>query len=100
LRLAEDLAVLDGLSEGRVDVVLGGGYVQGEFDMFGVPLAERPARVEEAVAVLRASWTGEPFEYRGRTVRVTPTPHRAGGPPILLGGASPAAARRAARIGD
>jgi alkanesulfonate monooxygenase SsuD/methylene tetrahydromethanopterin reductase-like flavin-dependent oxidoreductase (luciferase family) len=100
LRLAEDLSVLDALSEGRIDVVLGGGYVGEEFEMFGVPLAERPARVEEAVAVLRAAWAGEPFEFRGRTVRVTPRPHRPGGPPLLIGGSSPAAARRAARIGD
>lgn len=100
LRLAEDLAVLDALSEGRIDVILGGGYVEAEFDMFGVRLAERAARLEEAVAVLRAAWTGEPFGFRGRTVRVTPTPHRPGGPPIVLGGASDPAARRAARIGD
>jgi alkanesulfonate monooxygenase SsuD/methylene tetrahydromethanopterin reductase-like flavin-dependent oxidoreductase (luciferase family) len=68
--------------------------------MFGVSLSERPARVREAVATLRAAWTGEPFEFRGRTVRVRPRPARPDGPRILLGGSSEAAARRAARIAD
>jgi alkanesulfonate monooxygenase SsuD/methylene tetrahydromethanopterin reductase-like flavin-dependent oxidoreductase (luciferase family) len=100
LRLAEDAAVVDLLSGGRLDLTLAGGYVKGEFDMFGVALSERPARVQEAVAALRAAWTGEPFEFRGRTVRVRPRPAQAGGPRILLGGTSEGAARRAARIAD
>ncbi len=100
LRLAEDTAVVDLLSGGRLDLTLAGGYVRDEFDMFGVEFAERPARVRETVSTLRAAWTGEPFEFRGRTVRVRPRPARAGGPAILLGGSSEGAARRAARIGD
>ena len=100
LRLAEDIAVLDRVSRGRVSITIGAGYVQHEFDMFGVTLAERPSRIRETVATLRAAWTGEPFEFRGRTVRVQPTPAQAGGPKIVLGGSSEAAARRAARIGD
>src|SRR5207302_1661235 len=47
-----------------------------------------------------AAFAGEPFEFRGRTVHVTPPPYRAGGPGIILGGSSEAAARRAARIAD
>jgi alkanesulfonate monooxygenase SsuD/methylene tetrahydromethanopterin reductase-like flavin-dependent oxidoreductase (luciferase family) len=100
LRLAEDLVVLDHLSRGRVDVVIAGGYVQEEFDMFDVPKRERARRVTEAVATLKAAFTGEPFEHRGRTVQVTPAPFRAGGPGITLGGSSEGAARRAARIAD
>jgi alkanesulfonate monooxygenase SsuD/methylene tetrahydromethanopterin reductase-like flavin-dependent oxidoreductase (luciferase family) len=100
LRLAEDAAVVDLLSGGRLDLTLAGGYVAEEFAMFGVPRRERPARVEEAVATLRAAWTGEPFAFRGRTVQVRPTPAQPGGPKILLGGTSEAAARRAARIAD
>ena len=57
-----------------------------EFDMFGVAPNSAPARVRETVATLRAAWTGEPFEFRGRTVRVTPTPCQPGGPKILMGG--------------
>jgi alkanesulfonate monooxygenase SsuD/methylene tetrahydromethanopterin reductase-like flavin-dependent oxidoreductase (luciferase family) len=100
LRLAEDTAVVDLLSGGRLDLTIAGGYVKDEFDMFGVALAERPARVREAVATLRAAWTGEPFEFRGRAVRVRPRPAQEGGPRILLGGTSEGAARRAARIAD
>ncbi|HET6950844.1 MAG TPA: LLM class flavin-dependent oxidoreductase [Acidimicrobiales bacterium] len=100
LRLAEDIAVVDRLSGGRLNLTLAGGYVQEEFDMLGVPLSERPARLRETVATLRAAWTGEPFEFRGRTVQVTPTPAQPGGPKLVLGGSSEVAARRAARIGD
>lgn len=100
LRLAEDLAVLDLLSGGRLDVNLVAGYVPSEFAMFDIPLSERPARMTELVKTLKAAWIGEPFEYRGRTVQIRPTPVRPGGPRLTLGGSSEAAARRAARIGD
>lgn len=100
LRLAEDLAILDLISKGRVDVNLVAGYVPDEFAMFGVPMSERPARMSEVVTTLKAAWAGKSFEYRGRTVRVHPMPYRSGGPPLTLGGSSEAAARRAARIGD
>ena len=100
VRLAEDAAVVDLLSRGRLDLTITGGYVRDEFEMFGVALSERPARVRETVATLRAAWTGEPFEHRGRTVRVLPRPAQPGGPKIVLGGSSEAAARRAAHIGD
>ena len=100
LRVAEDLAVVDQLSGGRVDVVLANGYVPAEFEMFGVALGERVGRVTEAVETLRAAWTGEPFEFRGRIARVTPTPLQQPGVPIWLGGSSEGAARRAARIAD
>jgi alkanesulfonate monooxygenase SsuD/methylene tetrahydromethanopterin reductase-like flavin-dependent oxidoreductase (luciferase family) len=100
LRLAEDAAVVDLLSRGRLSLTIGAGYVPGEFDMFGVDPSERAARVREAVATLRAAWTGEPFEFRGRTVQVLPAPAQPGGPKIILGGTSEGAARRAARIAD
>ena len=99
IRLAEDLVVLDNLSRGRVDLVLGSGYVPSEFEMYGVPSSERAARLQETMRTLQAAFTGEPFEYRGRTVRVTPAPDRAGGPGLMLGGSSEVAARRAARLG-
>lgn len=99
LRLAEDLVVLDHLSKGRVDLIVAGGYVRDEFDMYDVPMRERAARVTETMATLRAAFTGEPFEFRGRQVHITPAPY-ASGPSLLLGGSSEAAARRAARIAD
>ncbi|MCB1285863.1 MAG: LLM class flavin-dependent oxidoreductase [Microthrixaceae bacterium] len=100
LRLAEDIAVVDRIANGRLHVTFAGGYAEHEFDMFGVELSERPARVREAVAALRQAWTGKPFEFRGRTVQVLPTPAQSGGPSIILGGSSEPAARRAARIAD
>jgi alkanesulfonate monooxygenase SsuD/methylene tetrahydromethanopterin reductase-like flavin-dependent oxidoreductase (luciferase family) len=100
LRLAEDLIVLDNLSRGRVDLIVAGGYVHEEFAMFDVPMKERGRRVTEAVTVLRAAFSGQPFEYHGRTVHITPAPFRPGGPSIVLGGSSRPAAERAARIAD
>ncbi len=100
LRLAEDLLVLDNLSRGRVDLIVAGGYVREEFAMYGIPMAERAERVTALVATLKDAFTGEPFEYRGRTVHLTPAPFRPGGPAIILGGSSEAAARRAARIAN
>jgi alkanesulfonate monooxygenase SsuD/methylene tetrahydromethanopterin reductase-like flavin-dependent oxidoreductase (luciferase family) len=100
LRLAEDLIVLDIVSRGRVDLIIGAGYVHEEFDLYGIAMSERPQRVTEAVRTLRAAFSGDPFEFRGRTVQLTPPPFRPGGPSITLGGSSEAAARRAARIGD
>ena len=100
LRLAEDLIVLDIVSRGRVDLIIGAGYVHEEFDLYGIGMSERPRRVTEAVHTLKAAFSGDPFEFRGRTVQLTPSPFRPGGPSIILGGSSEAAARRAARIGD
>jgi alkanesulfonate monooxygenase SsuD/methylene tetrahydromethanopterin reductase-like flavin-dependent oxidoreductase (luciferase family) len=99
LRLAEDAAVVDNISGGRLDLVIGAGYVPAEFAMFGVERAERARRVADVITTLRQAWAGQPFEYRGRTVHVTPAPGRPGGPGLMMGGSSAAAARRAARLG-
>lgn len=99
IRLAEDVAVLDLLSNGRIELVIGAGYRAEEFAMYGRTLAERPRLIEDGIGVLRAAWTGEPFEHRGTTVTVTPRPHQQPHPPIIMGGSSAAAARRAARMG-
>ena len=100
LRIAEDAAVLDQLSRGRLELVVANGYVPSEFAMFDKDLAARVPAVVETIETLQAAWTGEPFEFRGRTVRVTPRPHREPRPAIFLGGSSAGAARRAARIAD
>src|SRR4051794_37789690 len=62
VKLAEDMAVLDLVSGGRVSYVIGAGYGQREFEMFGVDAKRRGALIEEKVAVLRQAGTGEPFE--------------------------------------
>lgn len=96
IRLAEELAVLDLASGGRISVVAGLGYRPEEFEMTGIDRRERGRLLEEGIQVLRQAWTGEPFVFRGRTVRVTPRPARP--ITIFLGGSTPAAARRAARL--
>jgi len=96
VRLAEQLAVLDLASDGRVSLVAGLGYRQEEFEMAGVDRKQRGKLLEESVEVMRKAWTGEPFEWRGRTVRVTPKPKAP--PMILIGGSTPLAAKRAARL--
>ncbi len=100
LRIAEDWCVLDHISKGRADLIVAGGYAPSEFEMFGVPVRERPKRVTEMVQTLKAAFAGKPFEYRGRTVHITPEPYRPGGPAVIMGGTSEGAARRAARIAD
>ena len=100
LRLAEDLAVLDQISGGRVVAALAGGFIPAEFAMFDKDMGRRASLVEEAILTLKAAWAGEPFAFRGRTVRVTPRPLQRPHPPLLMGGSSPAAARRAARLAD
>jgi len=99
VRLAEDMAVLDVMSRGRVSYIAGLGYRPEEYAMFGQSLGARGARMEECLTVLRQAWRGEEFEYDGRTVRVTPLPATPGGPLMMYGGGSRAAARRAARFG-
>ena len=102
LRLAEDLAVIDQLCAGRLDVGLAPGYKPGEFATLGVPKGERGARTDETIEILKLAWRGEPFSYAGRhfqfqDVVVLPPPVQQPGPPIWVGGSSLASARRAAR---
>jgi alkanesulfonate monooxygenase SsuD/methylene tetrahydromethanopterin reductase-like flavin-dependent oxidoreductase (luciferase family) len=99
LRLAEDIAVLDNASRGRVIYVLGLGYREEEYEMFDRPWATRGRFIEGVIETLLRAWTGEPFEFDGRTVRVTPRPFTRPHPPLFYGGGSRAAARRAARLG-
>jgi alkanesulfonate monooxygenase SsuD/methylene tetrahydromethanopterin reductase-like flavin-dependent oxidoreductase (luciferase family) len=99
VHVAEDLAVLDIMCDGRLQVVVAAGYNLAEFEMFGVDRKARGRLLEEAVEAIRRAWTGEEFDFRGRRVRVTPVPATPGGPPLILGGSSGAAAKRAVRLG-
>ncbi len=103
LRLAEDAAVVDVLSHGRLLLGLAIGYRDEEFAALGVPKRERVARLQECVAVCRKAWTGERFSHSGVTTTidglvVRPTP--ASPPPIWLGGWVDAAIERAAALGN
>ncbi|MEU0408765.1 LLM class flavin-dependent oxidoreductase [Streptomyces griseorubiginosus] len=99
LRLAEEIAVLDLLSGGRLVTVAGIGYRPEEYALFDVEWRRRGRIQDELLETLLKAWTGEEFEYRGRTVRVTPRPLSDPHPLLLVGGSSKAAARRAARLG-
>lgn len=98
IRLAEQIAVVDLISRGRVSVVAGIGYRREEFEMAGVDRKGRGNLAEEHVQVMRKAWTGEPFTWRGRTIRVTPKPFSQPHPPLFMGGSTEVAARRAARL--
>lgn len=96
VRIAEQMATIDLLSDSRLSLVVGLGYRHEEFEMAGVDRTKRGKLLEEYVTVMRQAWTGEPFEWRGRTIRVTPKPKNP--PMVLIGGSTPVAARRAARL--
>ncbi|MGH2725795.1 MAG: LLM class flavin-dependent oxidoreductase [Actinomycetota bacterium] len=103
LRVAEDAAVLDNISNGRLNLGLGLGWNPEEYRMFGVPTKGRGRRLEEFVEVLRLAWSGERFTFQGKIlsyedVLVRPAPSRP--VPIWLGGTTPPALERAARIAD
>ncbi|GAA3067024.1 LLM class flavin-dependent oxidoreductase [Streptomyces glomeratus] len=99
LRLAEDIAVLDLLSGGRLVTVAGIGYRPEEYALFDVEWKRRGQLQDELLETLLRAWTGEEFRHRGRTVRLTPRPYTRPHPLLLVGGSSKAAARRAARLG-
>ena len=98
VRLAEQLATIDLVAPGRLSFVAGAGYRREEFAMAGVERSARGRLLEDHIGVLRAAWTGEPFEWQGRTVVVTPRPVTPGGPRLVLGGSVVASAERAARL--
>jgi len=103
LRLAEDLAVLDNLSGGRVEIGLGMGYAPHEFRGFGLPVARRVSLMNEGIEVLKRCFAGERFSYRGRRyqfedVVIKPGYVQPGGPPLWIGSMSEAGAERAAHF--
>ena len=99
VKLAEDMAVIDLISRGRVSYVVGIGYRQEELDLFAVDRRHRARMVEERIAIVRALLAGERVLLDGRTAHITPPPFTPGGPHIAYGGGTAAAARRAARLG-
>ena len=99
IKLAEDMAVLDLISRGRVSYVVGIGYRDEEFDLFGVDRRGRGKLVEDRIRLLRQLWTGDTVGYDGRAVAVTPLPYSKGGPMLAYGGGTAAAAERAGRLG-
>jgi alkanesulfonate monooxygenase SsuD/methylene tetrahydromethanopterin reductase-like flavin-dependent oxidoreductase (luciferase family) len=104
LRLAEDAATVDLLSDGRLILGLGQGWRQEEFEALDVPLRGRGERTESTVHVLRQAWGGGGVTGHGSLrlpgVSVTPKPTRETGPPVWIGAMAEASIRRAARVAD
>jgi len=99
VRVAEEMCVIDILSKGRTTFIGAVGYRPAEYEMYGVDYHKRGAIAEKNLALLLRAVKGEPFEYDGRHIHVTPAPFTPGGPPIMWGGGSIPAARRAGRYG-
>ena len=104
LILAKELATLDQLSGGRVELGLGVGWLKEEFEALGVPWERRGARNDEYIDAMRALWAGPHAEFHGDFVDFEPatcSPRPVNGNiPILVGGDTPAAIRRAVRLAD
>jgi probable F420-dependent oxidoreductase len=105
VHVAEDVAVIDVATGGRLILGVGVGYQQPDFDAFGVPFAARIGRCEEGIEILHRAWTGERFSFEGRhfqigSVQVTPRPLQQPRPPIWMAAWTPPGLRRAARIAD
>jgi probable F420-dependent oxidoreductase len=104
--VAREFSSLDYLSGGRVIIGVGvGGESPKDFEAVGVPVRQRGARTDEAMAVLRELMSGRRVSFTGRfsrfeDVRIEPAPVQPGGPPLWVGGRSEAAIRRAAALGD
>ncbi|MBI4593898.1 MAG: LLM class flavin-dependent oxidoreductase [Candidatus Rokubacteria bacterium] len=104
VRLAEDAAMLDVMSGGRVTLGIAIGYKPDEFALYGVEMEKRGARFEEQLAIVKGLWTQERLSFRGRyyTVegRLEPKPIQKPHPPLWIGGWGELALKRAATLGD
>jgi len=104
VRLAEDAALIDIISNGRFDLAVALGYVKAEADRFGLDFAKRAKRTDETLQIVRRLWQGETFSFEGEIYRldnasISPRPvseHM----PLWVGGNSKPAYRRAAKFGD
>src|ERR671918_1072237 len=93
LRIAEEVATLDHISEGRFEFGIGRSGVVRSYDTYGVPYGESQARFLEALQIIRQAWTGEPFSYEGEFYRVqdatvAPRPYQVPHPPIRMAATS------------
>ena len=104
IRLAKVAATLDVLSGGRVMLGVGVGVIEEELEAMGSPFAERGAITDETIAIMKELWTNEDPSYQGKYhsfsgMKFTPKPVQKPHIPIIIGGTSKAAIRRAARSG-
>ena len=105
LLTAKEVLTLDHFTGGRFELGVGSGWSSEEYAALGVPFERRGKRLDEYIEAIRAAWTQDRATYKGEFVQfedavMNPKPLSPGGPPIIVGGDSKAAMRRAARLGD
>ena len=105
LPLAKELATLHNLSEGRLILGAGVGWLEPEFAALGVPFRERGRRMDEGIAMMRAVWTQDPVSFRGKYIpaeveQMSMLPMPISRIPIWIGGSSDAALKRTTRVAD
>ena len=103
--LAKEMGSLDVISSGRLLLGIGAGYLHQEFAALGVDFSRRGAKTDESIEIIRALWNQTNPEYQGKfiqfkNIQAQPRPIQAGGPPIIIGGTSPAALRRTVTHGN
>jgi alkanesulfonate monooxygenase SsuD/methylene tetrahydromethanopterin reductase-like flavin-dependent oxidoreductase (luciferase family) len=99
VKIAEQIAIVDLMSNGRLNVIFGAGYVQSEFEMFGVSIHDRGRLLDAGIDTILRALSGERFEANGRPVYVRPLPVQRPEDIVFVGGGVAASARRAARFG-
>ena len=104
LRIAEEVATVDHLSQGRFDFGIGRSGSARAYDVFGIPYGESQARFLEALAIIREAWKGQPFSYHGKfnhfeNATVSPTPYQAPHPPMRMAANSEETFPQVARLG-
>jgi alkanesulfonate monooxygenase SsuD/methylene tetrahydromethanopterin reductase-like flavin-dependent oxidoreductase (luciferase family) len=105
VRLAEDVALIDVMSNGRIELAMGIGYLPAETDAYGVEYKTRARRTDEVIQIVRKLLAGEKVTWKSeffdiKKARVFPQPVQQGGVPIFVGALSEPGYRRAARFGD
>jgi alkanesulfonate monooxygenase SsuD/methylene tetrahydromethanopterin reductase-like flavin-dependent oxidoreductase (luciferase family) len=103
LRLAEDAALIDVISGGRLRLGIGVAYRPEEFEIFHIRRTERLSRTLETIEILKLAWKGEPFSFGGKhfqfkNARVLSKPMSANGPELLWGGMNPKSIKRSAKL--
>jgi probable F420-dependent oxidoreductase len=106
--VAKEAATVDLLSDGRLEFGLGAGWMQTDYDALGLPYdaaGVRVDRLEEALAVVKGAWSGQPFDFDGRFYEISaytglPEPVQQPRPPIVIGGGAPRVLRLAGREAD
>ena len=99
VRLAQELAVIDLISRGRIAITTGLGYRPAEYAAVQKDWKRRGKILDHALETMQKVWSGEEFEYNGATIKVGPMPYTRPHPMVMIGGSGPAAAKRAARFG-